>query len=108
MVWEDHKTVLEYESDLAHLDKSQHEYDKKRSSAITLSAYQIINLTSAQLSTFWKTDETFFMIRRVLGMRTYTKIFQHYEDLRWEVVHEILLKKKSLQQILRSGMQGNS
>ena len=108
MVWEDHKTVLEYESNLTHLDKSQHEYDKKRSSAITLSGYQIINLTSGQLSSFWKTDETFFMIRRVLGMRKYTKIFQQYEDLRWEVVHEILLKKKTLHQILGIGMQGNS
>lgn len=107
MVWEEQKTVLEYESNLTHLDKYQHEYDKKRSSAITLSGYQIINLTAGQLTSFSKTDETFFMIRHILEMQKNTRTFQQYEDIRREVVRELILKKKSLQQILGIGSQGN-
>lgn len=108
MVWEERKTVLEYDSNLTHLEKNQHEYDKKRISAINISGYRIITLTAGQLSSFGKAEEVFSLLRNMLGMDPRKKRLKQYEDLRWEVVHEILLKKKTLQQILGIGMQGNS
>ena len=100
MVWENHKLVVEYDSILSHLQKEQHEYDKRRASVIVLSGYQMINLTAGQLSSFYAIEETFLMIRHLLGMQRISARMKQYEDLRWEVVHEILLKKKTIQQIL--------
>lgn len=100
MVWTAHKIVVEYDSNLSHLQKEQHEYDKRRASAITLSGYQLITLTAGQLSSFSAVEETFLMLRRLLGMRRMSAQMKRFEDLRWEVVHEIMLKKKTIQQIL--------
>lgn len=100
MVWASHKLVVEYDSNLSHLHREQHEYDKRRASAIILSGYRLINLTAGQLSSFSTVDETFIMLRHVLGMRKMSEQMKQYEDLRWEVVHEIMLKKKTIQQIL--------
>lgn len=100
LVWENQKVVIEYDSNLSHLEKNQHEYDKKRASAITLSGYQLVNLTYGQLTSFSAVEETFLMIRHLLGMKKSSAKLKQYEDVRWETVHELLLKKKSLQQIL--------
>lgn len=100
LVWEDRKVVVEYDSNLSHLEKEQHEYDKKRASAITISGYQLVNLTYGQLASFSAVEETFLMIRRLLGMRKNSSQMKLYEELRWEVVHEIIIKKKTPQQIL--------
>lgn len=100
MVWEDQKVVVEYDSNLSHLQKEQHEYDKRRATAITLSGYQLVSLTAGQLATFSAVEETFIMLRHLLGMKRMSAEMKSYEEIRWEVVHEILLKKKTLQQIL--------
>ncbi len=100
MVWENQKVVVEYDSNLSHLQKEQHEYDKRRATAITMSGYQLVNLTAGQLASFSAVEETFIMMRYLLGMKKMSAKMKIYEEIRWEVVHEILLKKKSLQQIL--------
>lgn len=100
MVWEGQKVVVEYDSNLSHLQKEQHEYDKRRATAITLSGYQLVSLTAGQLATFSAVEETFIMLRHLLGMKRMSAEMKSYEEIRWEVVHEILLKKKTLQQIL--------
>lgn len=100
MVWEDQKIVVEYDSNLSHLQKEQHEFDKRRAAAITLSGYQLISLTVGQLSSFSAIDEMFNMLRHLLGMKKKSSEMKKYEEQRWETVHEILLKKKTLQQIL--------
>lgn len=100
MVWEDQRIVVEYDSNLSHLQKEQHEYDKRRATAITLSGYQLVNLTAGQLASFSAVEETFIMLRHLMGMKKKSSEMKQYEDQRWETVHEILLKKKTLQQIL--------
>ena len=40
------------------------------------------------------------MLRHLLGMKQKSSEMKKYEEQRWETVHEILLKKKTLQQIL--------
>ena len=100
MVWEDQRIVVEYDSNLSHLQKEQHEFDKRRAAAITLSGYQLISVTVGQLSSFSAIDEIFNMLRHLLGMKKKSSEMKKYEEQRWETVHEILLKKKTLQQIL--------
>lgn len=100
MVWEDHKIVVEYDSNLSHLQKEQHEYDKRRATAITMSGYQLVSLTAGQLASFRAVEETFIMLRHLLKIKKRSAKMEKYEEPRREVVHEVLLKKKTLQQIL--------
>lgn len=105
MVWEEEKVVVEYESNMVHLDKNQHEYDKKRSTAIINSGYKIINITSKDVALLSRSDEMFWIIRKTLKQKKEKNKFEKYEDVRFEVYKNLV--KKDIFQILKNKKQNN-
>lgn len=89
LVWAKERVIVEYESNLTHLDKDQHYYDKKRSSALSGSGYKVISVTNDDVNSFSKIDDTFFMLRKLLHERRNQKEFDCYLDIRYEVYKSI-------------------
>ena len=98
-VWAQEKIVVEYESDMTHLEKEQHYYDKRRSTALTGSGYKAIYITNADVNSFSKIDETFFMIRKMLHQDRQQKIFDKYFDIRYES-YNIIFRKNHVQELI--------
>lgn len=92
LVWENEKIVVEYESDMTHLEKGQHRYDKKRSTALIGSGYKVIYITNSDVNSFSKIDDTFFMLRKLLHVRRNQKEFNYYLDIRYRVYNLIFRK----------------
>ena len=90
-VWEDERLVLEYDSLSAHLSLEQFHYDKKRASAIAMSGYRIISVTSDQLKNFRAVENLFETLRHELGMRKYQTRFDKYLDKRYQIIHELIM-----------------
>ena len=67
-VWEKEKVVVEYDSDVSHLSSLQHAKDKHRADAMTISGYRLFSITKNNLASLSAMDETFEMIRAMLGM----------------------------------------
>lgn len=89
MVWPENKLAIEYESNLTHLSKEQHEYDKKRSNAIKASGYNIIYIVKNDTSSLSRLDNTFFKIRKALGLRTLSKRFDLNTDIRLDTFRKV-------------------
>ncbi len=92
ILWKKEKVVVEYESNMVHLDKEQHAYDKRRSTAIVNSGYKIINVTAKDVGILSRTDEIFWIIRRTLGIRSLHNRFKNFDDIRFDVYREVFKK----------------
>ena len=90
MVWLEKKVVLEYDSNLSHLNRQQHAKDKARITALSLSGYKVISVTADNLRNYRKIEELFLMIRRALGMRTHKDRMEKNYDKRTHVVNSIM------------------
>ena len=90
MVWIEEKVVLEYDSNLTHLQIGQHFLDKKRSTALTLSGFKVISLTAEQVGQFRTIENTFLSLRSALGMKNHSSRFAETFADRWDVVHKIM------------------
>ncbi len=84
-VWKKEKIVVEYESDMFHLDSRQHTYDKRRSTAIVLSGFKIINITKYDTKSISNLDSKMFALRHALKMKKRTKEFEKFFDIRRKV-----------------------
>jgi len=93
MVWEREKVILEYDSNLSHLTKEQHSYDKRKYTALTLSGYKVISVTADQIRNFQSLEDLFQNLRKALHMKARTAEWNKYRDKRWEVVHELLFSR---------------
>ncbi len=89
MLWEREKIVAEYESDMTHLEKTQHIYDNRRLTAITYSGYRVVKITSNNVSSMSNLDDIFFLLRKMLGKRPLTAKFKTSVELRREVYKEV-------------------
>ena len=90
MVWLEKKVVLEYDSNLSHLNRIQHAKDKARTTALSLSGYKVISVTAENLRNYRKIEDLFLMIRHALGMRTHKDRMEKYFDKRTHVVNSIM------------------
>ncbi len=90
MVWKEEKVVLEYDSNLSHLDIDQHFYDKKRSTALTFSGYKVISVTAEQIRDFRGIEQLFLSVRNAVGLKNRKDIVQKYFELRREVIQRIM------------------
>lgn len=80
MVWKKMKVVIEYDSDLFHMTIQKFHKDKKRSSALVASGYQVIHVTSEQLRSFSSVEELFLMVRKALKLPPYPdRLISHYQ-----------------------------
>ena len=89
MVWEKEKVIVEYDSNLTHLDVKQHARDKARISALSESGYTIICLTADSIRPH-NIDRTFLSIRSALGMKKRTEEINRFHEKRREVISQIL------------------
>ena len=93
MVWMKQRIILEYDSNLTHLEIQQHFIDKKRATALNMSGYKVISITAEQIRNFRNIESLFLHLRDVLNMRTHKDRLDAYYEQRWFVVHQILLQK---------------
>ena len=96
MVWKDQKVVVEYDSNLSHLSKKQHYYDKQRITALNLSGYTVISITADNLRNFRCIEEIFYLIRSKLQMRSYSKEFEKFFDIRYDAVKDVFFSRNDL------------
>ena len=89
-VWEYDKVIAEYDSNLTHLEQLQHNLDKKRYTALSLSGYQVISITSEILKNFQTFNETCSALRWALGMRKYSTSMKTYEENRYQLFRYVL------------------
>ena len=85
MLWRIRKTAAEYDSNSTHLDRHQHAIDKDRSTALSLSGYKVISITSDFINSFQSYEETLVMLRWSLGMRKAAGQLERYLDRRYEL-----------------------
>ena len=90
LVWEDQKVVVEYDSNLTHLSKDQHAYDKRKATALSMSGYRGFYITAANVNSFQNIETTFRNLRKILGQRPKQTLFNKYESRRREAVHSIM------------------
>ena len=90
MVWAEQKVVVEYDSNLVHLNKKQFNYDKRKATALQLSGYTVINVTKENLRNFEAIEESGRLLRRVLGMRPMNDRLKKYRDKRQKMIPYIL------------------
>ncbi len=89
MVWNERHIVAEYESNMTHIEKEQHIYDNRRLTAITYSGYRVVKITSKNVASLSNLDDIFFLIRKMLGKRTFTREFDNCLELRRTVFEEV-------------------
>lgn len=90
LVWPEHMTDVEYDSNATHLSIDQHARDKARFNALTLTGYKVISLTSDQLRSLSEIDRIFFLIRRSLNMQARRERFNQHRDTRLRTIRKIL------------------
>ena len=90
MVWYKQRKLVEYESNLVHLDKDQHEHDKKRSNAIQKAGYGVTYITAGQVSGFGPVEDTFTSLQKELGVRFDRAKFAEQQEKRRKVVKDLL------------------
>ena len=90
LVWEDQKVVVEYDSNLTHLSKDQHAYDKRKATALSMSGYRGFYITAANVNSFQNIEITFRNLSKVLGQRPEQVNFDKYESRRRETVRIIM------------------
>lgn len=90
MVWPEKKVALEYESNLTHLSTTQHGYDKGRATALYLSGYRVIYVTSQNLKNTASVERLFITLRNTLGLRKFGDTLTKYQEIRNRVLSELL------------------
>lgn len=82
MVWPEQRVVVEYDSDMVHMEKDQFYYDKRRATALQLSGQTVVHVTKAQMWNFLALEEIFGTLRKMLGMRAMTDRLAKYRNKR--------------------------
>lgn len=90
LVWEQEKVIGEYDSTLTHLDPRQHIRDKKRASALAVSGYTVISITSDFLRNFESFQRTYDGIRYALRMKRDRQRMDASLEKRYELFHFLL------------------
>ncbi len=90
--WEEQKLVVEYDSNMTHLDAEQHFYDKNRSNIIACTKYNLLTLTSKDISSLTALDHAAKLIRSRLGERQCLPKYDKYAELRWTVYNSLFRK----------------
>ena len=93
-VWYEQKIILEYDSNLSHLDPKQHAFDKQRRNALEMSGYKVISITAKDIQNYTAVDKTFRMIRKELGLRADKKTLEKYFPRRYDTVISLLFPSK--------------
>ena len=93
MVWPEQRVVVEYDSDLVHLNRRQFSYDKKRVNALQLSGYTVISVTKEDLQSYRKIQLLFANIRKALRLRSMNSTLEKYRLIRQRTIPQVLAAK---------------
>ena len=91
LVWNAERAVIEYDSNLTHLDSRQHKYDKAKGNALKESGYKLISLTSGDLHSFQSIEAAFVLVRKALNRKNRDSLLLKYADRR-ELTFKMLFK----------------
>ena len=89
LVWEKERVVIEYDSNLTHLEIVQHFRDKKKETALVGAGYKPIILTAETISNFNSIENAFELIRKSLGVRFRKKLMDDNRKTRIKVQTEL-------------------
>ena len=95
LYWEKQKVIIEYDSDLVHSNADQIRQDKKKSTALFLSGFKVLNLTKDQFRNINTVEETFLTIRKALGLRTRKGEFKGSKEVRENLIKRFFLTSGS-------------
>lgn len=99
MVWYIPKVIVEYDSNLTHLSREQHHYDKKRATALAIAGYTVISVTADHLNSHSSIDKLCLDLRNALGIRTHMDRFNKYGHIRYETVEKIIYGRTGVQNL---------
>ncbi len=92
MVWPARKVVIEYDSNMTHLDVRQHYLDLNRANALALSGYTLISIAADQLKNFRSIENIFIIVMKTLGLRIRRDRLNKYMEKRWAAVKAIFFR----------------
>ena len=102
MVWREKGVVLEYDSTLSHLSPEQHKKDKRRITALGVSGYTVISVTSSQIESFREVETLMQTVQRTVNGRTRPERIDQFLEKRRKVVEQILYGgKKSMYEYMK-------
>ena len=85
-LWRDIKVVFEYDSNKTHLNAQQHDHDKRKILALEMDGYKVFPVTYNMVSTIWEIENTFVMLRKMLGKRTDLSRIEQTREKRRELI----------------------
>ena len=91
MGWLEEKVIVEYDSNLSHLDPQQHARDKARISALSVSGYTVICITAESIR-LANLDVSFFAVRKALKMHSRRAELEAAKELRmktWSMIMKL-------------------
>ena len=88
------KVIVEYDSNLTHLNKSQHSYDKNKAAALTDSGYKVIPFTAKAVNDFYSIETNFTILRRALHKRSRNNLMTLNEEKRRNVFLDLFNSEK--------------
>ena len=89
MVWRKEMVIVDYDSNQTHLSTTQHDRDKRRTTALMLDNYKVFPITANMVSTVFDLEQTFIALRKTLGKRTDLDRIAATRDKRRELVRRL-------------------
>ena len=93
MVWPKQRIIVEYDSDLAHLSPNQMHYDKRRTTALQLSGYKVLNITKDYFRNENTVEALFLMIHKTLGSTANRRALEKSKEARKTAIRKIFLTR---------------
>ena len=85
-LWREKKTALEYDSNETHLSITQHNWDKRKVTALTMDGYKVFTITANMVASIPEIEKTFLGLRKMLGLRTNVNRIIETREKRRELV----------------------
>ena len=85
-LWREKKIALEYDSNETHLSINQHNWDKRKITALTMDGYKVFTITANMVATIPEIEKTFLGLRKMLGLRTNINRIVETREKRRELV----------------------
>ena len=86
MAWEREMVAVEYDSNETHLTVSQHDWDKRKATALAIDGYKVFPITSRMVSSLQEIEKTFTALRKLLGRRTDIRRLAESREKREELI----------------------
>lgn len=88
-IWRDKKVAMEYDSNKTHLTPEQHDWDKRKATALMADGYKVFSVTSNMVATLQDLEKTFITLRSILGKRTDLKRIEATRNERRKLIQAI-------------------